>query len=125
MESWRIQKSWPVYLLLLQNIFPALAVRGALDEWSGFGHVGGAQVRVVPLDFLPSPISNVAELVRFGRPTGVMEVQAGHWTVPFGVVDPLDPIAGRAGQGRGRRLEVLGFLVGQQLPIAEQHPFRR
>ncbi len=98
-----------------------LRYSGRLMNGAASGALRGAQVLVVPLDLLPGPVGHVAEVVRFGRPTGVLEVRAGRWTEALGGVDPLHPVAGRAGQRRGWRLEVLEPLLGQQLPVAEQH----
>src|SRR5688572_24577787 len=105
----------------LQNVVPALAVRGSLDERVGFRRVAGAHVLVIPLELFSGPVGDVAEVVRFGRPTRVLEVGAGYRTLALGVVDPLDPVAGRARERFRRHLEVLEFLLGQELPRAEQH----
>src|SRR6266550_7695270 len=99
-------------LLPRQDIIPPLTVNGPFDERSGFRRVARAQVFVVPLDLLASPISHVTEMVRFGRPTRILEVRAGDRTVSFCVVHPLDPMAGRTRQRLGRHLEVLEFFFG-------------
>src|SRR4026207_2134806 len=58
----------------LQNAFPTLAIRRALDEWGRLRRIGGAQVLVVPLDLLAGAVGHVAEVIRLGRPTRVLEV---------------------------------------------------
>src|SRR5262245_5459169 len=60
-------------------------------------------------------------MVRLGRPAGVLEIRPWYWTEPLCVVDPLDPVARRAGQRLGRRREVLELLLGQQLSVAQDH----
>src|SRR3954453_14553927 len=91
-------KDLPLWLLCLQDIVPAFAIDGPLDEGRGLRRVGGAQVLVIPLDLLPRPVSDISEVIRFRRPTRVLKVRAGHRTSPLGIVDPLRPVAGRARQ---------------------------
>jgi hypothetical protein len=52
----------------LQDVVPALAVLGSLDERGRFRRVAGAQVLVVPLDFLSCPVRHVAQMICFRRP---------------------------------------------------------
>src|SRR5262245_52154569 len=89
----------------LQDVVPAFPVRGALDEGCSFGCVGRAEILVVPLDLLARAKRDIAEVIRLGRPAGILEVRAGHGTVALGIIDPFDPVTGRAGEGLGRDLE--------------------
>src|SRR5262249_55631991 len=83
----------PAWLRELQDVIPALAILRPLDERLGLGRVAGAQVLVVPLDFLSGPIRDIAEVIGFRRPTGVLEIRTGNGTALLGVIDPLDPVA--------------------------------
>src|SRR5262249_43982751 len=107
---------------LPQNASPTLSILVA-DELPGFRRVPRAQILVIPLDLLARPERDVAEMIRLGRPAGVLEVGAGRRAVALRVVQPLDPVARRARQRLGRRLESFEFLLGEQLACAEQHPF--
>src|SRR5947199_10680706 len=90
-----------------QDIIPPVAVNGPFVERSGFWRVARAEVFVVPLDLLASPISHVTEMVRFGRPTRILEVRAGDRTVSFCVVHPFNQIAGQPKERLGQQSEVL------------------
>ena len=81
-----------------------------MDERGGLRRVGRAQSLVVPLDLFPRPVGHVAEVVRFGRPAAVLEVRARDRTVPLGVIDPLDPMAGGAGQRFSYNLNTLNLI---------------
>src|SRR5262245_14509265 len=105
----------------LQDVAPPLAVLGSLDERGRFRRIADAQVLVVPLDLLAGPVGHVAQMVRFGRPAGVLEIRARHRPDTLGIVDPLDPVAGRSRQRIERHLEALESLLGQQLAVAK-HP---
>src|SRR5262245_7864697 len=105
----------------IQNVVPALTINWPLDERSRFRGVGRAQIREVPFDLLGRPMGDVAEVVGFGCPARVLEVRAGHGSLALGVVDPLHPVARRAGQRFGRCLEVLESFLWQQPAIAQQH----
>jgi hypothetical protein len=56
-------------VLSLQNTIPTLAICWSLDEGGGLGGVGGAEVLVIPFDFLSGTVSDVAEVIGFGGPT--------------------------------------------------------
>src|SRR5207237_9243809 len=94
----------------LQDVAPPLAVLGSLDERGRFRRIASAQVLVVPLDLLAGPVRYVAQVVRLGRPAGVLEVRARYGPETFGIVHPFHPVAGRSRQRLGRRLEVLEAL---------------
>jgi hypothetical protein len=56
-------------VLRLQNIVPTLAICWSLDEGGGLGGVGGAEVLVIPVDFLSGTVRDIAEVIGFGGPT--------------------------------------------------------
>src|SRR5689334_20689982 len=73
-------------LLPPEDAVPALAVGRPADERRRLGSVRRPQVLVVPLELLPRPVSDVAKMIRFGRPAGILEVRAGDRAVALGVV---------------------------------------
>src|SRR6185503_20969173 len=80
------------FLSRAQDICPPCAICRPLDEWVCVGRVLGADVLVVPLDLLAGAVRDVAEMVRLGRPSGVLEVRAGHRAVALRIVHPFDPM---------------------------------
>src|SRR5436190_12087583 len=62
------------YLLSFQNPFPAFAILESLDEGISRRRVGGTHPLVIPFQLFSSAIGHVAEMVRFGRPAGILEV---------------------------------------------------
>src|SRR6185436_8685700 len=69
---------------------PAFAVRAA-NKFVGFGSVFRAKFFRVPLQSLADAIGDVAEMIGFGQPAGVLEVGAGGRAAfasgdPFGVM---------------------------------------
>src|SRR4051812_8025066 len=77
-----------------KNRLPAFAILRSLNEGVGFGRVCRADILVVPLELLAGAVRDVAEMVRFRRPAGVLEIRTRHWADAHRVVHPLDPMPG-------------------------------
>src|SRR5687768_475759 len=89
-----------------QDVVPTLSIL-APDERVGLRGVARAQLLVIPFDLLSRSIGDIAEMVRFRRPAGVLKIRAWHGPDTLRVVHPLDPVTGRPRQGLGRHLEIL------------------
>src|SRR4051812_1907170 len=92
--------------LCLQNIVPTFPIDRPLDERHRFRPISRLEPLVVPLELLASAVGYVAEVICFSRPAGILEVRARHRSVAFDMVDPLDPMARRAGKSFLRKGEV-------------------
>lgn len=94
---------WPgacnkLILLVLNGCLfqlPTLAILSA-DEWFGFGCVGHSQVRGIPLEFLTDAEGDIAQVIRLGQPTSILEV-ARRWLARLASVNPFRVMATRFG----------------------------